>query len=273
MSTGGPHGLARWAAAPDEAIDLAEAALELAALEVPGASLIPYRFHLAEIADHMRSGAALISAHLDEYITLLTETVHGTFGYRGAVSRGESHVTLMCTIERRQGTPVTLGILYLHAARAAGWAATGLTFPGRFLVRVQTAHGQRAVLDPFAKGEPLTSRRMRRLLKEALGPTAELTQAHYQPLNNRETLLRLQDDLKTQSLQAGRFDAALEVLETMLLLAPDAPALWREAGMIHRRLGHVAAAVSALERFLSLAPDSPVRCRTAELLNELYGRL
>ncbi|KAF0137636.1 MAG: hypothetical protein FD153_1637, partial [Rhodospirillaceae bacterium] len=196
---------------------------------------------------------SLCPVRLEDHVTLLTGALHDTFGYQGDTSGhdGLGNVNLMCTIERRRGTGLTLGILYLHAARAARWGVSALTFPGRFLIRLQTPHGQRAVLDPLGNGEVLTSRRMRRLIKEALGPMTELIPAHYQPMNNRDILLRLQDDVKTQHLRAGRLDAALKAVETMLIFAPDAPGLWREVGLIQNRLGNVGAA----------------------LLHELYGRL
>src|SRR5258708_21643212 len=41
----------------------------------------------------------------------------------------------------------SLGVLYLHAARAQGWDAFGLNFPGHFLVRVSEG-AERAIVDP-----------------------------------------------------------------------------------------------------------------------------
>ena len=42
----------------------------------------------------------------------------------------------MAVIDRKRGLPVTLGILYIHAARASRIEAQGLFAPGHFLMRV-----------------------------------------------------------------------------------------------------------------------------------------
>ena len=43
---------------------------------------------------------------------------------------------LMAVIDRRRGLPVALGILYIHAARAAGLEASGLNTPDHFLLQL-----------------------------------------------------------------------------------------------------------------------------------------
>ena len=43
-------------------------------------------------------------------------------------------------------------------------------------------------------------------------------------------LLRLQNNLKARLIQAERYERAVVVAETMLMLAPDLAELWREAG-------------------------------------------
>jgi regulator of sirC expression with transglutaminase-like and TPR domain len=59
----------------------------------------------------------------------------------------------------------------------------------------------------------------------------------------------------------------------MLRLAPEAAPLWREAGLMHQRLGHITGAITSLERFLELAPDGPQAGRVRGLLEELRHRL
>lgn len=276
MIAGKSHSLARWGDVPDETIDLAEAALHLAALESPGCGLDPYRTHLAEIAGQVAERAAAGSLiDIANRVAALTEVVVGIHGYRGDGTGYDDldNANLIRVIDRRKGLPVAIGIIYIQAARAQGWLMTGLDFPGHFLVRLETESGMRAILDPFDDGEIVTARRMRRLLKESLGPMAELSPGNYQPMGNRDILLRLQNNVKVRRLRAGRLDGALEAVEAMLAFAPAAPELWREAGLIHTRLGNLGAAVAAFERFITLAPESPARRRTAELLRELYGRI
>src|SRR6202042_1555305 len=64
------------------------------------------------------------------------------------------NANLMRVVDRRKGLPVALGILYLHAARAQGWEAVGLGFPGHFLVRLSQGP-ERVIIDPFHGGRTL----------------------------------------------------------------------------------------------------------------------
>jgi regulator of sirC expression with transglutaminase-like and TPR domain len=86
-------------------------------------------------------------------------------------------------------------------------------------------------------------------------------------------LLRLQNNIQVRRLRDGDLAGAVACTEDMLRLAPDAAPLWREAGLMHQRLGHITAAILNLERFLALAPDGPQSARVKGLLDELRQRL
>jgi regulator of sirC expression with transglutaminase-like and TPR domain len=59
----------------------------------------------------------------------------------------------------------------------------------------------------------------------------------------------------------------------MLRLVPDAAPLWREAGLLHQRLGHPRAAIACLERFLSFAPDAEATAEARATLHEIRATL
>src|SRR3546814_9196726 len=117
----------------------------------------------------------------------------------------------------------------MHAARAKGWAAVGLNFPGHVLLRLER-HGERAILDPFNEGRVHGATELRDLLKAMQGQDAELGPEHYQPVTDRAILLRLQNNIKLRLVQRDETAKAAKVVETMLLFAPGATVLWREAG-------------------------------------------
>src|SRR6266545_3413645 len=178
------------------------------------------------------------------------------------------NANLMRVVDRRKGLPVALGILYLHAARAQGWDSVGLGFPGHFLVRL-TDGAERLILDPFHGGRICDAAGLRELLKAMAGQEVELAPEHYAPVADRDVLLRLQNNLKSRLVQAGRHERALGVVETMLLLAPDLAELWHEAGLLHAHLGNMRAGANALEQFIVRAPESTARHQAAALLQQL----
>lgn len=260
----------------DPAIDLAETALLLAALDQPQQPLERYRHHLSLLARDTADlgGASAAEGDLDARAGALRRVLVERYAYAGDEESYDDlqNANLMRVIDRRRGLPVALAILWLHAARAQGWQAEGLNFPGHFLIRLQLG-ARRAILDPFRGGEPLGPEALRQLLKAVQGAGAELEPGHYAACGNREILLRLQNNIKVRRLREGALERALEAVESMLLLDPGEGALWREAGLLHLRLDNLRAATFALENFLELAPADPRRGEAAALLARLRGKL
>ncbi len=128
-------------------------------------------------------------------------------------------------------------------------------------------------MDVFGGGAPLEARDLRALLKTFAGESAELGPDTLAPMGKRAVLMRLQNNIKVRRLRDGDLAGAAACTEDMLRLAPHAAPLWREAGLMHQRLGHITAAILNLERFLSLAPDGPQATRVKGLLDELRQRL
>jgi len=268
--------LARLGGLADDDIDLAEAALTLAAIDRPRVPLGPYRRHLAKLAEEV--GAHAAAARLAEDVRGRAEALAHVIGRRyGYCCDPETYddpeaASLTRTIDNRRGLPVALGVLYLHVARRLGWTMAGLDFPRRFLVRLEH-DGRRLILDPADGGAALDPTALRALLKTVAGNDAELTPDHYQPAGNRAILCRLQNNIKVRLLKDGRLEEALRVLEVMALFAPGVPGVWREAGLINARLDNLKAAVAALEEFLRRGGEDPERHKASALLRELRGRL
>ena len=261
-------------AASDGAIlPLAPAALALACRDRPLVDLARYHHHLEALAAEVAETAAAAGT-AEERRAALVAVIVGRYGYQGDALTYEDlqNANLMRVIDRRKGLPVALGILYLHAARAQGWDAAGLAFPGHFLLRL-AGGGERLVFDPFHGGCARDAAALRELLKAIAGNGAELSPAHYAEVGDRDILLRLQNNLKLRLIQARRLDEALGVIDGMLLFAPDHAALWREAGLVNAELGNLRAAIAALERSLALGGEEAARRRAASLLQQLRARL
>ena len=266
--------LVRIGTLPDAEIGLAESALVLSSIANPGASVARYLRHVEKIAADVAAYSTESNASLELQHEALAQVIARRYGYGGADDTHDEpeSACLMRVIDRRHGMPVVLGILYIEAARRAGWLADGIDFPARFLVRLEH-DGERLLLDPFDGGLPVEPHHMRSLLKAVTGNQAEITPDHYQAMGNRDILLRVQNNIKLRQLRADRLEDALGTVETMLLFAPDVTALWREAGLLNARLDRVPQAVAALEEYLKQNSGSASRYRTSVLLQELRGRL
>ncbi len=252
---------------------VAEAALALASFDRPRIALSRYRQHLQVLARDVGRHAAGTSGLADQ-AAALNEIILLKHGYSGDELTYDDlqNANLMRVIDRRQGLPVALGILYLSAARAQDWEAVGLGFPGHFLVRLSRGP-ERIILDPFHGGRTLDAMALRELLKAIAGQEIELTPAHYAPVADREVLLRLQNNLKSRLIQGQQHERAVRVIETMQLIAPDLPELCREAGLIHAQLGNMRAAMNSIQEFVARAPDGPARHEAAIMLQQLKTKL
>ncbi len=271
--------LARIAAQADEAIDLGEAALVLASFDHPASDLQIYREHLKTIAEAVHDAAADLDAENpapEDMARALNKVLVDDFRYAGDEDTYDDldNANMMRVIERRRGLPVSLGILYIFAARAQGWSAAGLNFPGHFLIRIEGRDGQRIIIDPFHSGRVMETQALRELLKLVRQDAgAELESAHYKTVSNREVLIRLQNNVKTRRMELNEVDGALEALASMQVLDPDNATLWREAGVMHMRLGRIKNAVESFEGFVARAPEGPDRRKIGQVVEELRERL
>ena len=257
---------------PDTEIDIADAALQLARVDAPEADWRAARAHLSELARHaVALPASDDLAERSEALSALLATRHNYIGDTHTYDDLDN-ANLIRVIERRRGLPVALGILWMHAARAAGWGAHGVDFPAHFLVALE-GKGSQAVLDVFHGGAALGARDLRVLLKQVEGEAAELRPGLLRPMNARRVLLRLQNNIVTRRLQSGDMDRALTCTEDMLRIAPDHAELWRQAAVMNQRLERVGAALRCFERCLALVPAGGAADRVRMAMEELRGRL
>jgi len=263
--------LRRIAAEPDPQHEIAEAALALAVLGEPHADIGRYRRHLSEIAETV--AATRGEPSIEGNVAALNEALVARMGYRGDEDNYDDlqNANLMRVIDRRRGMPVTLGILYLHAARSQGWEMVGLNFPRRFLVRLET-HGRRIIIDPFGGGTTPDAAELRRMLKAGGADADQLNPDYYAPVSDRSILLRLQNNLRYRLIGSDRFDEATRVVESMLMFAPEEAELWRDIALLHAHLGHYDQAVEAIERFLPRAGNDRDRHRMAALKQRLKAK-
>jgi len=254
-------------------LPIAEAALALASFERPRVGPARYREHLQVLARDVgrHPGAA---GDVAERARALNEILLLKYGYSGDALTYDDlqNANLMRVVDRRKGLPVALGILYMHAGRAQGWETVGLAFPGHFLIRLSDGP-ERRILDPFHGGRICTAAELRELLKATAGLDSELQTEHYAPVSDRDVLLRLQNNLKARLIQTEQYERAVMVVETMLMLAPDLVEVWREAGLLHARLGNMRSAAAALEQVVLRAPDDMARHQAAAMLQQLRSKL
>ena len=259
----------------EHCVDIAQAALHLAALTRSQPDLVDAKKHLVLLDETLKR---LVSdnppANANAAAHALAEVLARQSGYRGDDQTYDDlqNADLLCVIKRRKGLPVALGILYMHLARSQDWTAYGLSFPGHFLVALEF-DGERTIVDPFHEGVVRTPSELRELLKMVAGQDAELDQKMFLAVPDRGVLLRLQGNIRLRQMQMGRFTEAADTLESMLLIAPEHAELWHEFGVLQTKLGNLGAAVLAFENAVERETRSSRRQEFAAILQQLQRRL
>jgi regulator of sirC expression with transglutaminase-like and TPR domain len=183
----------------------------------------------------------------------LAEVIARSFAYRGDTETYDDiqNADIVKVIERRKGLPVALALLYMQVARDQGWGAEGLNFPGHFLIRV-AIDGARHVVDPFNDGVVRDAADLRELTRKVLGANAQPNPSFYDPVPDRQVLLRLENNIRLRLVQRDDWEGAMKVVERMLAIDPEQSALMYEVGQINVRLDKRRAAINAFERFLMM---------------------
>lgn len=250
-----------------ERLDLLEAGFLLSVLgRGAPTDLAPFRQHVTAMTGDLANLVHRRGATPEA----LSEVIARSYAYRGDSETYDDlqNADLVRVIERRKGLPVALSILYLHVARNQGWQAEGLAFPGHFLIRVGI-DGARHVVDPFHEGAVRDAADLRRLLRQVVGPDAELAPAHFDAVPDRDVLLRLENNVRLRLAKREDWPGAARSLDRMLAIAPDRIELFFEAGQLNVRLDKRRAAITAYERVLELDGDADLRRRASALLQEL----
>jgi len=259
--------------AQDEVRDIGEVALLLANLDLPANDPAPYRSELDLLAADL--GAASRGADtLAARIAALSQTLYQQHKFMGDVETYDDpqNANLMRVIDRRKGLPVALGILAIHGGRAQGWEISGLNFPGHFLLRLGKG-GEHAFIDPFEGGRALGEGDLEQILHRVHGRTVPLQPEFIAPVTNRSILVRLQNNIKIRALNEGNRPRAIDILQSINLIAPENIEVLAELARLEAASGQVKSALRHLERYLQRDPPMREAAAIATLKEQLNRSL
>jgi len=271
------HPFAALLASGESRIDLARACLMIAEDTYPGISIERYLGDLERLALRLR-GRMPQTLRAEERVIALNQFLFDDLGYWGNTDDyyDPRNSYLNEVMDRKTGIPITLAILYMEVGRRVGLPLEGVSFPGHFLVRLRVRGGT-LILDPFSGGMPQSEDELRARLERVIpeGAAAELPVADLpleqflEPATNRQILARLLRNLKGIYREAGKPERMLEVLNRMLLVAPEASAELRDRGFLYQRLECWRPALQDLKDYVGGEPGAPdaeeVRAKLAEL--------
>lgn len=206
-------------AAPEDKIDLARAALLIAAIDNPE----------VEVADSLQTLDDLAGDFLKSVPETLTETeklqafhrfLFEEQGFHGSRVNyyNPSNSYLNETIDDREGLPITLSVVYMSLAQRVGLSVEGVGLPGHFVVRHVPKMGEPTLIDPFDRGKFLTHAEAEALVTESGRPWDESALATQ---TSKQIVVRMLRNLIGLVDPAKDPEAGLRYVETILAIEPD----------------------------------------------------
>jgi len=254
---------------PESELDLAAAALEIAAEEYPQLVPGPYLQRLDVLAERVRDRLGDETAPL----IVLQELNRVLFEEERFRGNAEAYYDprnsfLNDVLDRRVGIPITLSLIYLEVGWRLGLPLSGVGFPGHFLVRYE-GEVVRVLLDPFDGGRIRFEDQAQELLDRVYGGLVRLQPEFLESTGKKGVLVRLLKNLKAIYLNSNEDRKALAAIERILLIRPTAVGELRDRGMLLARAGRVAEAIADLETYLNAAPDAPDARRVRNMIERL----
>jgi len=248
---------------PDEAINLALAALYIAQEEYPELDCAAYLHRLDDMAAELRDRLPTESYPL-KLIRAINEYL---FEAQGFVGNNQDYYNpqnsfLNQVLDRRSGIPITLSLVYLELAKRIDFPMAGVGMPGHFLVRPTLAE-MGIFVDAFHKGEVMFEEDCR----------ARMLPQHLEPIGSKPFLARILTNLKVIYLQHQDIPRALAAIDRILLLIPNSLMERRDRGLIYYREGRLSEAKADLKHYLLNHPDAPDSFEIQQVLSQINTTL
>ena len=263
----------RLARGPEEKIDLAEAALLIAAEEYPGLDIPAYLARIDELAQRVRRYVdspppGTSARHRDEValealqrVLFVEERLEGDpVEERYHPLYHPQNSFLNQVLDRKRGMPITLSLLYCEVARRAGLNAVEVALPAHFMAEFR-GDDLSVLVDPYNRGTRISSEDRASLPQELLVPASK-----------KQILARMLNNLKGAYRMRGPLSKALAAVERILVIAPSVDQV-RDRGLILAKMTLLGPAWFDLKLYAKLAPDAPDATATAEAADQLWRQM
>ncbi len=249
---------------PDPQVDLVEASLVIALEDQPGLAIDDY---LRRVNDwtHAIQQRVVGSRDVERIVESINRLLFDEEGFHGEDEDYYDPRSALVSemIDKHAGLPITLSILYLEISRRMGMDATGVSLPGRFLVKFSGEFGQ-IIVDPFDGGRVLTTIEIQKLLDSVYGGGVKLREHHLRSFSAREILARELAHLKSAYLARHDLPRAAASSDRLLILDENDPYELRDRAAIAAQMHAYHAAIECFERYLALMPHADDHARIRE---------
>jgi len=249
---------------PDSVLDLVEASLVIALEDEPALEIDRYLQQVGEWSEAVRERLEG-SRDIERIVESINRLLFDEEGFHGEDEDyyDPRSALLNETLEKHAGLSISLSILYLEISRRVGMEATGVSLPGRFLVKFSGTFGQ-IVVDPFDGGRVLSTIELQKLLDDVYGGGVRLREHHLRSFTSKEILARELAHLKAAYLARHDLPRAAASIDRLLILDGHDPYELHDRASVAVQLHEYREAIECFERYLALMPHADDVARVRE---------
>ena len=261
----------RLVGAPDEDIDLARAALLIAATEYPALNVERELFRLDGIAEgiapRMEDDTPLYQ------LNMLSEYLFDELKFAGNHTNYHDprNSFLNDVIERRRGIPITLSLLYIEVGKRLGVPLVGIGMPGHFIVRHRDEPD--VFVDPFHGGILLSKDECAERLKQVTQGALAWDSEYLAPVSSRAFIARMLRNLKVVYLQRRNYERVRATIDRVIALLPQDAVEFRDRGVVNYRLGNYEEALEDLHVYVTSGDAVPDGDTVRKLMRQIEDKL
>ena len=239
---------------PGEQINLAEAALVIAASAYPNLDAPHYLLRLDAMAETV---AGRVDGETDPFriIAQINQFLFQEEGFFGNTQEyyDPRNSFLNEVLDRKVGIPITLSTVYLEIAERLRFPLVGVGMPGHFLVK----HPYFQILiDPFGQGRILTESDCRTRMEQVLGDSVEFDKSFLDGVGKRHIVTRMLNNLRAIYLNARQYQKALDITGLTLAVQPDSPDEHKQRAALLLHLCRYSDAAAELNSYLEHSPGA-----------------
>ena len=231
-------------------IDLTRVALELARDAQPKLDFEHTLTWIDKRAAELRNHILKVRTDremLRELVRCLAGT-HGLHGDKLAFQRAEcSYINRV--IETGVGIPISLSVVYVAVAQAAGMELMGVAAPMHFLTRFDTVQGPLFV-DAFYEGQVLSYDDCLEWIESMSGLSSDEIERSLEPARPRDVVIRMLNNLKALHISQEEWEQAWRVQLRLYALYTQAYEQRRDLALIASKTNRPGVAVDLLQTCL-----------------------
>ncbi len=224
----------------------------------PGFPVTDVRRQLQLLVDEARTA---IPAHIpqDQQVERLIDLFfqHWKFGGADGIYQLSDAIWLDHVLAKRQGAPLSLGIIFLHMTHQLGLPFMPVLFPTQVILRADWLDEEIWLINPL-NGDTLNEHTLDVWIKGNFGPMAILEDEDLEKSENLLIVRKMLDILKTALIEEKQMELALRTSEVSLAFDPHDPYEIRDRGLIYAQLDCNHVAISDLNYFVEHCPEDPV---------------